>query len=494
MPQPLDELFQVRLDKLERLRSRGVDPYPGNYARSHTSQEATAHFEATEMSGDDQGQSDEVSVAGRVTAVRGMGRASFVDLLDGSGKIQAMLRRDGLGEAYELLDDLDIGDWLGVTGPLFRTRTGEITVNVAGLTMLCKSLRPLPEKWHGLADTETRFRQRYLDLIANPEARRIAVQRSRTVSAIRRFMDRRGYLEVETPMLVPIAAGGMAHPFETHHNALDRTLFLRIATELYLKKLVIGGLEKVYEIGRIFRNEGIDLTHNPEFTTLECYEAFADYRDVMGMVEDMVNNVAMEVLDTALVQYGGDKIDLTPPWPRLDLRQQILHFSGVDVMEHPDIESLKAAMSATGIDVSQQASWGGLVDKLLSAKVQPNLVQPCFLVDYPVEMSPLAKKRTDDPRLVERFEAFAGGMEIANAFTELNDPVDQRSRFEEQERLRELLPDEERDRLDEDFLTAIEYGMPPTGGLGIGIDRLVMLLLGQQTIREVVLFPQLRGG
>jgi len=307
-------------------------------------------------------------------------------------------------------------------------------------------------------------------------------------------MDRRGYLEVETPILVQIPAGGMASPFETHHNALDRRLFLRIATELYLKKLVVGGLEKVYEIGRIFRNEGIDLTHNPEFTTLECYEAFADYHDVMIMVEDMVSDVATEVLGSPLVEYGGSMIDVTPPWPRLDLREQILNFSGIDGKENPEIESLKDTMSNIGIDVNQQASWGGLVDKLLSTTVQPNLVKPCFLVDYPVEMSPLAKKKPDDPRLVERFEAYAGGMEIANAFTELNDPVDQRNRFEEQERLRELLPNEERDRLDEDFLTAIEYGMPPTGGLGIGIDRLMMLLLGQQTIREVMLFPQLRGG
>jgi lysyl-tRNA synthetase class 2 len=286
----------------------------------------------------------------------------------------------------------------------------------------------------------------------------------------------------------------MAKPFETHHNALDRKLYLRIATELYLKKLIVGGLEKVYEIGRIFRNEGIDLTHNPEFTTLECYESFADYHDVMRMVEEMVHTVATEVMDTVVVEYGGNSLDLTPPWPRLSLREQIIRFSGIDILECSEIESLRTEMELAGIELSQQTSWGGMVDKLLSAKVEPNLVQPCFLVDYPVEMSPLAKKKTDDPRLVERFEAFAGGMEIANAFSELNDPVDQRSRFEEQERLRELLPDEERDRLDEDFLTAIEYGMPPTGGLGIGIDRLVMLLLGQQTIREVVLFPQLRGG
>ncbi|MCH8309518.1 MAG: lysine--tRNA ligase, partial [Chloroflexi bacterium] len=394
---------------------------------------------------------------------------------------------------YELLKDLDIGDWLGVKGPMFRTRAGEITVEVKEFTLLSKSLRPLPEKWHGLTDTETRFRQRYLDLIANPEARKIAIMRSRAVSAIRRFMDDRDFIEVETPMLVPVAAGGMAHPFETHHNALDQDLFLRIATELYLKKLIVGGLEKVYEIGRIFRNEGIDLNHNPEFTTMESYESFADYNDVMRMVEELVHTVAMEVRGNAVVEYGGVSIDLTPPWPRLSLVEQIIKHSGIDILQCPDTETLITEMQAAGIDVSAQSSWGGMVDKLLSDRVEPHLIQPCFLVDYPVAMSPLAKKKPEDDRLVERFEAFAAGMELANAFTELNDPVDQRSRFEDQERLRAQLPDEEWDRLDEDFLTAIEYGMPPTGGLGIGIDRLIMLLSGQTSIREVVLFPQLRS-
>jgi lysyl-tRNA synthetase class 2 len=455
--------------------------------------DAVRNFEADETSDTDDALADSVSVAGRIVARRGMGRASFLDLLDGSGKIQAMLRRNTLGEAYELLSDIDIGDWVGVSGPLFRTRSGEVTVEVQSITILSKSLRPLPEKWHGLSDVETRFRQRYLDLIANPEARQVAVQRSQIVSAIRRFMDGRGFLEVETPMLVQVAAGGMAYPFETHHNALDRQLFLRIATELHLKRLIVGGLEKVYEIGRIFRNEGIDINHNPEFTTLESYESFADYDSVMQMVEELVYHLATEVIGVTAMAHGEDTIDFTPPWPRFDFCGQILEHSGIDIMQHTDIESLKTEMKLAGVEVGREMSWGAMVDKLLSAKVEPHLVQPCFLVDYPVEMSPLAKKKLDDPRLVERFEAFAGSMEIANAFTELNDPVDQRARFEDQERLRSQLPDEEWDRLDEDFLVAIEHGMPPTGGLGMGIDRLTMLLTGQRTIREVVLFPQLRS-
>ncbi|MDP7620112.1 MAG: lysine--tRNA ligase [Dehalococcoidia bacterium] len=493
MPQPEDELFQVRLDKLARLRAKGIDPYPRTFDRTHLALDAVRDFEANEASDADDAPGASVSVAGRIVARRGMGKASFLDLLDGSGKIQAMLRGNTLGEAYELLSDIDIGDWIGVSGPLFRTRSGEVTVEVQSITVLSKSLRPLPEKWHGLSDVETRFRQRYLDLIANPEARQVAIQRSQIVSAIRRFMDGRGFLEVETPMLVQVAAGGMAYPFETHHNALDRQLFLRIATELHLKRLIVGGLEKVYEIGRIFRNEGIDINHNPEFTTLESYESFADYGSVMQMVEELVYHLATEIIGAKSVPRGDDTIDFTPPWPRLDFCGQILEHSGIDIMQHTDIESLKTEMELVGVEVGRETSWGAMVDKLLSAKVEPHLVQPCFLVDYPVEMSPLAKKKLDDPRLVERFEAFAGSMEIANAFTELNDPVDQRARFEDQERLRSQLPDEEWDRLDEDFLVAIEHGMPPTGGLGIGIDRLTMLLTGQRTIREVVLFPQLRG-
>ena len=492
MTQSENELFQVRLEKLERIRQRGIEPYPHNYERTHTSAQAEELFAQAEAEQPENARTESVSVAGRIVAFRGMGRASFADLLDGDGRVQVMFRRNSLPDTYEMLDDLDIGDWLGVKGPLFRTRAGQMTVEAQEFTLLCKSLRPLPEKWHGLQDVEVRFRQRYLDLIANPEARRVAVMRSRIVSAIRRFMDGRGFIEVETPTLVPIAAGGMAHPFITHHNMLGRDLYLRIATELHLKRLIVGGLERVYEIGKIFRNEGLDLTHNPEFTSMESYEAFADYNDVMETVEQMVYTAAQEVLGAAIVEFDGERIDFTPPWPRLSLREQIERHSGIDFLEHPDIESMKSVMAESGIDVSHQMSWPGLMDKLISSRVEDTLRQPCFLVGYPVGMSPLAKKKADDPRLVERFEGFVAGMEICNAFTELNDPVDQRQRFEEQETLRTQFADEETDRLDEDFLVAIEHGMPPTGGLGIGIDRLAMLFSGHKSIREVVLFPQMR--
>lgn len=492
MTQSENELFRVRLEKLERLREKGIEPYPNNYDRTHTTEEAITYFNEQETEHGEEVHTDTVSLAGRIVAFRGMGKVSFADILDGHGRVQILFRRNTLTDTYETIKDLDIGDWLGVRGPLFRTRTGEITVAAQEFTILCKSLRPLPEKWHGLADVEIRFRQRYLDLISNPEARQIAIMRSRITSAIRRFMDSRGFLEMETPILVPIAAGGMAHPFVTHHNQLSRDLYLRIATELHLKRLIVGGIEKVYEIGKIFRNEGVDLTHNPEFTTMESYESFADYNDVMEMVEQMVHTIAQEVLGTSVVEFNNQRIDFTPPWPRLSLLDEIKKHSGIDFLAHPDIESMKTAMADIGIDVSQQMSWPGLMDKLISSKVEHNLVQPCFLIDYPVEMSPLAKKKADSPRIVERFEGFVAGMEICNAFTELNDPVDQRQRFEAQEALRDQFAGEETDRLDEDFLVAIEHGMPPTGGLGIGIDRLVMLLSGHHSIREVVLFPQLR--
>ena len=488
-----DELVRIRLEKLERLRAKGIDPYPRTYDRTHTTREAVEHFESAEVSGEGEAEMEEVSVGGRITAMRGMGRVTFCDLMDGSGKVQAMLRSNVLGDDYDTLRDLDIGDWIGVSGPVMRTRTGEVTVQANRFTVLCKSLRSLPDKWHGLTDTESRYRQRYLDLISNPEARRIAVLRSRMVSGIRRFMDRRGFIEVETPVLVPVPAGGMAHPFETHHNALDRDLFLRIATELHLKRLIVGGLEKVYEIGRIFRNEGIDQNHNPEFTSMESYEAFADYNDTMELVEELVSTVAVEVTGSATVEYGEDTIDFSPPWQRLPLVEQIEEHSGVDILKHQEVESLQDAMDGAGISTPEKTSWAGLVDRLISTRVEPKLVQPSFLVDYPVECSPLAKRTRGDSRLVERFEGFAAGMEIANSFTELNDPVDQRARFEEQEEFRAELPHEEWDRLDEDFLIAIEYGMPPTGGLGMGMDRLAMLLSGQRTIREVMLFPQLRS-
>ncbi|CAI8054630.1 Lysine--tRNA ligase [Geodia barretti] len=411
--------------------------------------------------------------------LRRMGKASFINLQDGSGQIQVHLRRDILDQEYELVRDLDMGDFLGAQGPLFLTRTGEITLEAHEVSFLAKAMRPLPEKWHGLSDVEIRHRQRYLDLITNQEAKQNFQTRSRIISAIRRFMDARGFMEVETPVLVPVAAGAMAQPFATHHNALDRDLYLRIATELYLKRLIVGGLDKVYEIGRVFRNEGIDQDHNPEFTLLESYEAYADYNDVMCMVEDMVCSVAQEVLGTAQVQK------------RVSLREEVQRSAGIDFQDFPDASSLEERIKELGIVAEGRSSRGRLIDKLVSACVEPQLIQPTFLLDYPLDMSPLAKQSPDDPTMVERFEGFAAGMEIANAFTELNDPDEQRRRFMEQEALRGLV-DEDLDRLDEDYLLALEHGMPPTGGLGIGIDRLTMLLTGQQSIREVILFPQLR--
>ena len=485
------EFIKVRVEKTASLRQKGIDPYPTNYKRTHTSQQAEKAFEAAEKEDDEFNET--IKVAGRIMGRRGMGKASFIDLSDADGRIQVMMRSNVLNEDYEILDDLDIGDWIGAEGTLFRTRTGQITLQVTTFSILCKSLRPLPEKWHGLTDVETRFRQRYLDLISNSDAIKTAKDRSLLVSTIRQFMSEKGFIEVETPMLVPIAAGGMAHPFTTHHNALNRDLFLRIATELHLKRLIVGGIEKVFEIGRVFRNEGVDLQHNPEFTTMESYEAFSDYNDVMDMVEQLVSTAATTLNGSETVKYGEEELQFSPPWPRIDLREKIIEVSGIDFFEHPELESLKTAMKEAGIDVSQQVSWSGLLDKLISDKVEPTLVQPCFLVNYPVAMSPLAKKSPTDDRIAERFEGFVCGMEICNAFTELNDPMDQRARFEEQEMLRQEFQNEEMDRLDEDFLVAIEHGMPPTGGLGIGIDRLAMLLTNNSSIREVILFPQLRS-
>ncbi|MFP3975305.1 MAG: lysine--tRNA ligase [Dehalococcoidia bacterium] len=499
----VDDLTQTRLEKLQRIKAQGLNPYPSRYRPTHTAQEALTLYE---QNGTD--NTVEVSVAGRITATRVMGKAAFIDIRDGSGRIQAHFRKDSLGEdKYNLLRDLDIGDFIGVEGTLFKTRTGEITVSVKDFTLLSKSLRPLPEKWHGLTDPEKRYRQRYLDLISNEEVRNIFHIRSRTVSAMRRFLEGRGFVEVETPILQPVAAGALAKPFATHHHSLDRNLYLRIATELHLKRLIIGGFDKVFEIGRVFRNEGISIKHNPEFTTMESYEAYADYNDVMEMVEQMVSFITREVLGSAKVNFGSTAIDFSPPWPRITLREAIKQETNIDYEECPDAKTLQEAMrSASGgqvwdvlrEDIGDPAkldttSRGKLIDALLSNFVEPKLIQPTFIIDYPEELSPLAKRKPGSEHIVERFEAFAGGMEIANAFSELNDPLEQRARFEDQERMRTEFGDEEVERTDADFLTALEYGMPPTGGLGVGIDRLVMLLTGQESIREVILFPQLRA-
>jgi lysyl-tRNA synthetase class 2 len=491
MTSRLERITQQRLEKLERLRALGLNPYPHRYHRSHTTKEAIELLEQQEK-GSNSTLNVVVNVAGRVTAQRLMGKISFLDLRDDSGKIQLYCHKENLGKKdLALLKELDIGDIIGASGKLFRTKTDEPSIEVASLTLLAKSLQPLPEKWHGLSDTDTRYRQRYLDLIANAETKNTFKVRSQVISAIRQFLNGRGFLEVETPVLQPSAGGALAQPFTTHHHALDRNLYLRIALELHLKRLIVGGFDKVYELGRTFRNEGISIKHNPEFTMLESYEAYADYNDVMKMLEEMICHVCQEVLGTEEVSFAGSTISFKPPWRRLELRQVITEYAGIDFEESPDTSSLASRMRELNIEVDPEKDRGRLIDELLSTFVEPNLTQPTFLVDYPIEMSPLAKTKPGSERLVERFEAFAGGMEIANAFTELNDPVEQRKRFIKQQKGRQA-EDRLAETIDEDFLTALEYGMPPAGGLGVGIDRLVMLLTGQQSIREVILFPQLK--
>jgi lysyl-tRNA synthetase class 2 len=486
-----DEFYRQRRAKLARIRERGIDPYPPRYQRTHTAAEALRAFQAWEEASAANPAPD-VRVAGRITAMRDMGGATFVDLRDGSGKLQAYLRRNTLGEeAYEGLRDLDLGDFLGVAGSLFRTRTGELTVDVREHALLSKALLPPPEKWHGLADVETRYRQRYLDLMANQEVRDLFTLRSRVVSAIRRFMDGRGFLEVETPILLPEAGGAAARPFVTHYEALDRDFYLRIATELHLKRLIVGGLDRVYEMGRVFRNEGLSTRHNPEFTLLESYEAYADYNAVAATVEELVSQVAQELLGTTRVPNEGGELDLSPPWRRLTVVEGLRQYAGLDLESHWKETALRAAVEKMGIEVTPDAGWAKLVDEVLSTCVEPRLIEPTFLMDYPAALSPLAKKKPEDPRFVERFEPFVAGIELGNAYTELNDPLEQRERFREQAR-RRAAGDEEAEKGDEDFLRALEHGMPPTGGLGLGIDRLVMVLTGQRAIRQVILFPQLR--
>ncbi|MBA7525588.1 Lysine--tRNA ligase [subsurface metagenome] len=490
MTSRLERIAQQRLDKLDRIRNSGINPYPHRYQRTHTAQEAVALLKRNE---EGLTKEEAVSVAGRIMAIRRMGKSSFFDIRDGSGKIQLLfqdINQLDKGD-LELFKDLDIGDIIGVEGNLCRTKTGEPTVRVSGLTLLAKSLHPLPEKWHGLSDVDTRYRQRYIDLIANTGVKETFQVRSRIITAIRQFLNQRGFLEVETPVLQPSAGGALALPFITHHHSLDQDFYLRIALELHLKRLIVGGFDKVYELGRIFRNEGVSTQHHPEFTMLETYEAYADYNDVMKMLEEMVHDVCQQALGTGRVKFGDDTIDFKPPWKRLSLRDAIREYSGIDFAEYPDAGSLRAKMEEMRVEVDPNKNWAKLVDELLKTFVKPKLIQPTIIFDYPVSMSPLAKTKSEEEQVAERFQALAGGLEIANAYSELNDPIQQRERFVEQlkERQRE---DEEQWTIDEDYLLAMEYGMPPIGGLGVGIDRLVMLLTGQQSIREVILFPQLR--
>jgi lysyl-tRNA synthetase class 2 len=474
------ELLATRRRKLQALREAGVDPFPHVYPGVRSAAEVKAPHEGLEPG---QETEDRVRVAGRLAARRGQGKMAFLDVVDRSGRIQLQARADVLGqESLDRLTSLDLGDIVGAEGTIFRTRRGELSLKVEDWQLLAKSLRPPPEKHHGLTDVETRFRQRELDLIANEEARELFMARARVITEIRRFLDAEGFVEVETPILQPIYGGGMGRPFTTHHNELDRTLYLRIATELYLKRLIVGGLERVYEIGKDFRNEGVSFKHNPEFTVLEWYEAYADYEVVADRCERLVASVAR-----ALQVEGFE-----PPWHRETLGGAIEQRTGIDVYAHRDLDALRSAMGEKGLDPAEhETTWGRLVDHLLSKYVEPELIEPTFLFDYPVELSPLAKRHREKPGLVERFEVFAGGMEFGNAFSELNDPDDQRERFEAQ-RADAAAGDEEAMPYDEAYIRALEQGMPPTGGIGIGIDRLVMLLTGRRTIREVVLFPALR--
>jgi lysyl-tRNA synthetase, class II len=481
---------EVRLQRLHALREKGINPYPNQVQRTHTIAEVLENFDEW------QGPEGSFTLAGRIRLMREMGKIAFFKIEDGTGSMQVYFRINDLGEdAYRLLKLLDIGDFIQVSGFLFVTRTGERTLHVREYRVLSKALRPLPEKYHGLEDKELRQRKRYLDLIANgDEAKQVFVIRSRTISAMRRYLDEHGFIEVETPILQPLYGGATARPFITHHNTLDRDLYLRIAVELYLKRLIVGGFERVYEIGRNFRNEGIDRSHNPEFTMMECYQAFADYNDIMRLVEEMIHFIALEVKGSSRITYQGTEIDLTPPWPRIRLLDAIAEFTGIDVNEYPDKESLAAAMRASGYEADPKLGRGRLIDDLKGAMLRkgiPALRQALFLTDYPRDVSPLAKDHLEVPGLVDRFQPFIGGLECGNAFTELNDPLDQRARFEDQMRQR-AQGDDEAQVLDEDFLEALEVGMPPTGGLGIGIDRLVMLMADQDSIRDVILFPTMR--
>ena len=492
---PLSDLQQIRQDKVDTLRAAGVDPYPPRAARDITAADAIARFLAIEPPLPDGGHDEEtLTLAGRLVSRRHQGKTIFAHLRDGSGEIQLYLRRDDVGEeAFEdFLRLFDLGDFVQVKGQLFRTRAGEITVRATRVAMLSKALNAPPEKWHGLQDVETRYRQRYADLIANGEVRDIFVKRAQIVSAIRRFLDARGFIEVETPTLQPLYGGAAARPFITHHRALDQTFYLRIADELYLKRLIVGGFDRVYEIAKDFRNEGIDRNHSPEFTMLEWYEAYSDYEQVMARVEELMREVAVAVHGDLRFTKDENEIDLGPPFVRKTLREAIREASGIDYVAFPDQAGLLAAARAAGADVPSDTVWPRIVDELLKQFVRPYLIQPTFLLDYPVELSPLAKRKAEDPTHVERFQLYIGGGEIANAFTELNDPLDQLARFVEQQRDREA-GDEDAMPIDLDYVNALMYGMPPTGGIGIGIDRLTMLLTDQSNIRDVVLFPAMRN-
>ena len=502
MAREYTKLEQTRLEKMDRLREQGIDPYPGKVMRTHTSQEAIAAFEEAEASGADEPVT--AMVVGRLRSMRPMGKITFAHIEDGFGRLQLFLRANDVGEEQLALfnHEFDLGDFVQASGEMFRTRTQEATLRVSEFQLLAKAITPLPAakdevvdgeivRHATLDDPETRYRQRYADLAVNPEVREIFVKRAKVVRALRDFMDSHGFLEVETPVLQPIYGGAAARPFVTYHNQLKQNLYLRIAFELYLKRLLVGGYERVYEIGRDFRNEGVDRSHNPEFTMLEFYWAYADYEDVMQLTEEMVSYVVDRVVGHQTVTYQGHELDFTPPWRRIKLRDGLLEQTGIDIDAHPDAESLAAAMHTRDLEADSKDTRGQLIESLLNDFLEPTLIQPAFIYDYPRDISPLTKSKPDDPQIVERFEAFVAGMELCNAFTELNDPLDQESRFLEMGR-DYAVDDEERHPMDEDYLRAMRYGMPPNGGFGMGVDRLTMLLTDTPNIREVILYPHLR--
>ncbi len=482
----LNQLLQIRRDKLNKLKEEGKNPFEiRKFNRTHTSQEIKDHYE--ELEGKD------VTIAGRMMAKRIMGKASFCHIQDGEGRIQSYVSINELGEeAYKQFKEDDIGDIIGITGFVFKTKTGEISIHAKEVTLLSKSLRPLPEKFHGLKDTDLRYRQRYVDLIMNPEVKNTFLTRIQLLKTIRSILDEKGYLEVETPILNTIAGGATARPFITHHNALDIDMYLRIANELYLKRLIVGGFEKVYEMGRMFRNEGMDIKHNPEFTNIELYAAYEDYNDMMNITEELISKTAEKVLGTTKITYQGTEIDLTPSWKRISMIDAIKEVTSVDFNEIHSDEEAKQVADNLKVELDPlKLTRGEIINQVFEAKVEETLIQPTFVYDYPVEVSPLTKRKPSDPRLTERFELFIGGREYANAYSELNDPIDQYERFKKQVEAREA-GDEEANMMDDDFIMALEYGMPPTGGLGIGIDRLIMLLTDSASIRDVLLFPTMK--
>ncbi|WP_406589525.1 lysine--tRNA ligase [Bacillus atrophaeus] len=487
----LNDQLQVRRDKMNQLRDNGIDPFGKRYDRSHQSEQIiAAHQELSKEELEE--KAIEVTIAGRMMTKRGKGKAGFAHLQDLEGQIQIYVRKDSVGdEQYEIFKTSDLGDLIGVTGKVFKTNVGELSVKATSFELLTKALRPLPDKYHGLKDVEQRYRQRYLDLIVNPDSKNTFIARSKIIQAMRRYLDDHGYLEVETPTMHSIPGGASARPFITHHNALDMPLYMRIAIELHLKRLIVGGLEKVYEIGRVFRNEGVSTRHNPEFTMIELYEAYADYQDIMSLTENLIAHIAQEVLGSTTIQYGEEQIDLKPEWKRLHMVDAVKEATGVDFWNEVTVEQARDYAKEHGVEITKSMTVGHIINEFFEQKIEETLIQPTFIYGHPVEISPLAKKNTEDPRFTDRFELFIVGREHANAFTELNDPIDQRERFEAQLKEREEGNDEAH-MMDEDFVEALEYGMPPTGGLGIGIDRLVMLLTNAPSIRDVLLFPQMR--